>query len=499
MRMKKRGDRPFQSSGRGRLSADERLRVEGLLAGRGRLSADERLRVEGLLEHVVYRLEGKGSDRFVSFSSMLRRGVTMETVASALMLRRGGKARVHFEDAVSMLGQIARRINSYLLPRIVALRLDLDRQWRSWNGNAPDKAGTRRLVDEFARCHDALFAEVGFLDVRERVRIWPRASGHPADLSGRDEMFFPERGMTEEEATQGSRAAALRNHRREMRTTGFARKVAALTACFERLADDALRGVASARTAGRSPDWQMLVEVLQSFTKLAYCEFSDMDLYFRDDSDPAEDGADVGMDIANEDTEETRAKRRLGREIVRYVDAAIALARRVGSESADGFVLVKAAFERHGGDFCQAEHALAVKADLASFIDALKSSRERLNADVVAKAVRPGRGGARRMFGEDVQEACWHYWEIGRGSPDVAQSMDVSGRKVTHADVFGYYRRELAALRSAPARTASAGKSPSCPRVNACSESNRTKFNSDRLGSRYRSAASRCFNGASIR
>lgn len=293
--MKKRGDRPFQSPGRGRLSADERLQVEGLL------------------EHVVYRLEGKGSDRFVSFSSMLRRGVTMETVASALMLRRGGKARVYFEDAVSMLGQIARRINSYLLPRIVALRLDLDRQWRSWNGNAPDKAGTRRLVDEFARCHDALFAEVGFLDVRERVKIWPRASGHPADLSGRDEIFFPERGMAAAEATQGSRAAALRNHRREMRTTGFARKVAALTACFERLADDALRGVAPARTAGRSPDWQMLVEVLQSFTTLAYCEFSDMDLYFRDDSDPAEDGADVGMDIANEDTEETRAKRRLGR------------------------------------------------------------------------------------------------------------------------------------------------------------------------------------------
>ena len=70
--MKKRADWPCQSSGRGRLSADERLRVEGLL------------------EHVVYRLEGKGSDRFVSFSSMLRRGVTMETVASALMLRRGG-------------------------------------------------------------------------------------------------------------------------------------------------------------------------------------------------------------------------------------------------------------------------------------------------------------------------------------------------------------------------------------------------------------------------
>jgi hypothetical protein len=61
--MKKHADRPCRSPGRGRLSADERLRVEGLL------------------EHVVYRLEGKGSDRFVSFSSMLRHGVTMETVA----------------------------------------------------------------------------------------------------------------------------------------------------------------------------------------------------------------------------------------------------------------------------------------------------------------------------------------------------------------------------------------------------------------------------------
>ena len=80
MRMKKRGDRPCRSPGRGRLSADERLQVEGLL------------------EHVVYRLEGKGSDRFVSFPSMLRHGVTMETVASALMLRRGGKARAFGED-----------------------------------------------------------------------------------------------------------------------------------------------------------------------------------------------------------------------------------------------------------------------------------------------------------------------------------------------------------------------------------------------------------------
>ena len=56
------------------------------------------------------------------------------------------------------------------------------------------------------------------MDVRERVKICPSASGLPTDLSGRDEMFCPDRGMTEDEVTQGSCAAALRNHRREMRT-----------------------------------------------------------------------------------------------------------------------------------------------------------------------------------------------------------------------------------------------------------------------------------------
>ena len=436
--------------------------------GRGRLSVGERLVLEMLLAHVVHRLEGKGYDGSVPFSDMLMHGVTMETMASALMLKRGCKSRMFFVDAVSMMGQIARRINSFLLPRIVALRLDLDRQWRSGNGNALDKAEARRIVDEFAYCHDALFVEISFMDVRERANIWPRTPEHPVDRSGRYEVFHPEKGMTAEEATQGSRAAVLRNHRREMRMTGFAKKVSALTACFSRLADEVSHGIASAPTSGHSPDWELLVEVLQTFTTLVYYEFSDMDLYFCGDPRRTNGGADIGMDFANEDTEETCAKGKLGHEIIRYVDAAIALARSAKSDSASGFVLVKSLFEKHDGDFSQAEHSIAVKADLASFIDTLKSSRERLHADVaaaklggeapvrveltkksgetIAKAVRPGRGGARRIFGEEVQEKCWHYWEAGRKNPDVARSAESSGRKLRHEDVFKYFRRELAAL-----------------------------------------------------
>ena len=101
----KRGDRPCRSPGRGRLSADERLQVEGVL------------------EHVVYRLEGKDSDRFVSFSSMLRRGVTMETVASALMLRRGG-----FIENIRMENCTAKNVKR----AVVAVETDVLYHWKKF-------------------------------------------------------------------------------------------------------------------------------------------------------------------------------------------------------------------------------------------------------------------------------------------------------------------------------------------------------------------------------
>ena len=434
---------------------------------RRRTSANERFRLEMSLEGIVRRLGGADhADITILMAHCMMRGVTSETLASALAHNRQGrffKARSLVEDAVFMLGQIAKRINSFLLPRIVALRLDLMRLGFRGDG---DEAEARRLVKEFEECYDTLLTEVSFMDVRERAGIWPKVPVHPVDTSGSYEMFYPKRGMTPEEATQGSRAAALRNHRRE--TRGFAKKVAALTACFSRLADEVQLGIASASAVGLSPDWQMLSEVLQTFTVLVYHKFHDMDLFFCNDPERTNYYADIGMDMASEETEATRAKQELGREIIRYVNAAIALARRVGSKSANDFVLVKSLFEKHDGDFRRAEHSLAVKADLSSFLDTLKSARERLRADVaaaklgggpplqveltkksgetIAKAVRPGRGGARRIYDEDIQEKCWHYWETGRRNPNVAQGKGENGRKVTHADVFRHYRRELGAL-----------------------------------------------------
>ena len=448
---------------------------------------NERFRLEMSLEFIIRRLGADHADIPILRTPCMMRGVTSETLVSAFAHKRRGrffKARRLVEDAVFMLGQIAKRIDSFLLPRIVALRLDLMRLVFTGDGDT-DEAEARRLVREFEDCYDLLLTEVSFMDVRERANIWPKAPVHPVDRSGGYKMFYPEKGMTAEEATRGSRAVELYNHKYKMK--GFVKKVAALTSCFSRLADEVQGGVAPALTAGRSPDWQMLSEVLQTFTMLVYYKFHDMDLFFCDDPKRTNGGADIGMDFASEATEETHAKRELGREIVRYVDAAIVLARRVGSESANGFVLVKSLFEKHCGDFSRAGKSLAVKADLASFVETLESSCEQLPVDVaaaklggeqplrveltkksgetIAKAVRPGRGGARRIYDEDIQEKCWHYWETGRRNPNVVQGKGVSGRKVTHADVFRHYRRELGALEP-PVDTPEAFKSVLRARTN---------------------------------
>ncbi|MCR5752916.1 MAG: hypothetical protein K6G91_13250 [Kiritimatiellae bacterium] len=451
---------------------------------------DKLFRLEMYMEHVVHRLEGDHADYTLFLSQMMHSG-TLEMLVDVFTQERRKFFRVRrfVEVAVFMLGQIARRINSYLLPRIIDLHLDLSRLWQSEGIKCQSEEEARRIVREFEYCHDALLAEISFMDVRERANIWPKAPVPPVDTSGSYEVFHPEKGMTEEEATRESRAAELRNHRREMRRIGFAKKVAALTSCFSHLADEVQGGVASAPSE-HSPDWHMLSETLKTRTWIVYYEFYDMDLYFCDDPKRTNYYEDIGMDFAGEETKETPAKQKMDGEIVRYVNAAIALARSVKSESASGFVLAKSLFEKHKGSFSDANSHISVKADLATFIDTLKSSIEHLHTDVaaaelggeqplkveltkksgetIAKAVRPGRGGARRIFSEEVQEKCWHYWEIGRKNPAVAQIAAADGRKLRHEDVFNYFRRELTALEP-PIDTPAAFKSALRARTNRIS------------------------------
>ena len=163
---------------------------------------DERFRLEMSLKSIVSRLGTDHADIFILMKTCMMRGVTLETLASAFAHNRRGrffKARCLVEDAVFMLGQIAKRIDSFLLPRIVALHLDLMRLDFTGDGDT-DEAEARRLAREFEDCYDSLITEVSFMDVRERANIWPKVPVHPVDRSGGYKTFYPKKCMTVEEA-----------------------------------------------------------------------------------------------------------------------------------------------------------------------------------------------------------------------------------------------------------------------------------------------------------
>jgi hypothetical protein len=164
---------------------------------------DERFRLEMSLKSIVSRLGTDHADIFILMTPCMMRGITTAPLASVFAHKRRGcffKARRLVEDAVFMLGQIAKRIDSFLLPRIVALRLDLMRLVFTGDGDT-DEAEARRLTREFEDCYDSLITEVSFMDVRERASIWPKVPVHPVDRSGGYKTFYPKKGMTAEETT----------------------------------------------------------------------------------------------------------------------------------------------------------------------------------------------------------------------------------------------------------------------------------------------------------
>ena len=374
-------------------------------------------------------------------------------------------ARRSMENLVLVLGRVARNINSSALPRIVQLRVDLMRLVFNGTGKASRKEAFR-LAREFADCHDFVVTEIEFMDACDRTGIWRTPPIRKPDISGEYELFYPQKGMTPEDATRESRAAALRNHALIMSKHGIPEKIAALSDSLTRLADMAQSG--EAPSASECPlDGEALRAVLSEITDFTYIRFYNLDWWLRDENEPDyADEDDDGAEHVWESTDESRAMIALGSEIARYVDAALALAVRIGSSAAKDFSSVKSLFERYGMHYGSSS---SDQADLDTFVKKLLSACARLNSDVVAaklggdvpvkveltkksgetiaKAVRPGRGGARRIFDEATQEKCWLYWENGRRNPKVFQGMDTSGRKVTYADVFAYYRRELAALK----------------------------------------------------
>ena len=425
--------------------------------------------------------QNEGSPHFM-FRAMLDFHASMEWRVRA-------RDRVH--SVMFMLAQLARQIGSCALEDVLRLRIACATSWLYTNARAD------RLAAKFADCWNLVMSEFELLDDKERLRIRIRPPRPTPDF-GDDINPYIRKGMTAEEYTAAERKFAL--ERMHKRLPGYVAAVERKRAAISNAAD---------QISANEPFQMSVEEFLGDFRELRSIFVAETDIYYSVHNDTEYD-SDDSLSDGHEKTDETLARESLVAEIGRFLDSATALARRIGSNAAKGFISAKAILFNRQGDFSTPEvdehceysryHDEKEKAEirndlqrfLLGFVEAysgflkdlaasklggeapVKVELTKKSGETIARAVRPGKGGARRMFDEDIQEKCWRYWETGRRNPAVAESMRESGRKVAHSDVFAYYRRELAALEP-PIDTPEAFESALRARTNRLSRSQSRK------------------------
>lgn len=388
------------------------------------------------------------------------------------------EARDNVQNVLFMLAQLARKIGSCAFEDVLRLRIECA------TSCSFTRAKADRLAARFAECWNLVMAEYELLDDKERANVSVRQFRENPDFVWVVNPYLKS-GMTAEETNAAERKFALeRLHRR---IPHYLESIGMLREIVSRAADQIAAG---------EPFDETMDELFANFRTLRDVLATETDIYYNVSN--AEDGVDK---TAHERTDETSARESLVAELDRLFDAAAAAAQQIGSRTALGFVDLKMLLDSRKGDFSVPEadeyceysryldesQRLEIRNDLRRFLvgfentyqdflrhvaaaklggeKPLKVELTKKSGETIAKAVRPGRGGARRIYDEDIQEKCWHYWETGRRNPDVAQGQGVSGRKVTHADVFRHYRRELGALEP-PVDTPEAFKSVLRARTN---------------------------------
>ena len=373
------------------------------------------------------------------------------------------EAHYQAENTLFMLAQLARKIGSCALDDILRLRVECSMAWTFTAAKA------NRLAARFAECWNLVMAEYELLDDAERERILVRPLEKSTD-SFEDTNPYIKPGMTDEEHTASERKFALEQLHR--RIPHYIESVAKLRGIVSHAADQL--------AAGRPLECTMDKPFL-NLSDLRDALAAETDIYYIVYDDPKHPDHDI-LDVKHEKTDETAARESLVAELDRLLDVATAAAQRIESQTAYTFAAVKEILDSRNGDFSAPEtnydcgysrhlterQRQRNRIDLRSFLlkfhqafctffrhsaieklgdrPPVKVEMTNKSVEVIAKAIKPGKGGARRRFDVAVQEQCWHYWKTGQRNSAVVESMRESGRKVAYGDVFAYYKKELGAL-----------------------------------------------------
>lgn len=362
------------------------------------------------LEIALFQLNGMmeySSEHGHSF--LFGRGKHTASLVKLLSPEQGDaleKERRMLSDVVIMLGRIASAIQSPTFTRLARLRMEMLRLARS---DSPMDGEAVRLAHEVEDCHDIVLAEKEMLDVRRLCDAWAPMPIHREEFQ--KEWYRPTKGIKPREATRRSRETALRNHTRKMAAKEIPAKIEALKRGFFELADKAKNGAAPAEFE-INIDMKALDSVLSTNTDITYTEYLSLEWIGKGEGECGKDWYQLV-----EKTEESRAKDRLRGEMVRYFEAALALAQKIASPAADGFKLLLDLLEECGAFFGAPERDQIY---LRYFLETLPNMRRRLRADLAT-------ANDRKKVGKFIKDAMK---KAGQDAGDEEEKSDIKDEQV---------------------------------------------------------------------
>lgn len=286
-------------------------------------------------------------------------------------------------DVLTMMGQLSHAIRSVEMQRLLRCILDVRHVLSADVRKSHDEAV--RLTDEIVYLWDSLHLEIELMSEREQIDlVYPEIPKHEPDLY--IDYSFPS-GTSADEATEICRDDAFKQYNernfellphKDLLTDKMINPMPSIRDSMLELASNMESKVVIIDVPFKAFDYDLLKRALLADLSVGYEEYEEI-----------EDGDDDFYHVTLEHhptweyTDEHKAQQELITATRRYLNAAVALAKEIDSDSYEKWNRMNVIFEKYGGHFSHVygRQVLESSADVKEFVQLMRPARQQLWSD----------------------------------------------------------------------------------------------------------------------
>ena len=285
--------------------------------------------------------------------------------------------RTMVSDITLMMGKLARRISSPNLGEMIQLRYECLSTNKGVYGLNLETPAISAFVAHLVKCLNLLAIELEFMDPAELATAWPEIPDH---TDPDDDDFEPPDDVDAETANAMGRDFSIENLGK--RLAGFIEEAKEAENRFAAIADAFENSILP--DDGDMPNATSIKRILSICTTAYYNVYSDSD-----------DGEGLALSgFGWEDTKEAAAQDAAKKAIERYLDAALKLAKRLGSSTAKEYASMRHTFIKNKKKFIQSTDDMAIAGVLDDFTASLVRCHRQLLGDLDASKIAPDKAVA---------------------------------------------------------------------------------------------------------